>query len=142
MEALERTLVIDDIKDNIYGLTESEAAKNLEVYGKNVLEQGKKKSWLKTLLSQFTDLMIIILIVSSVISFFMGENSEGIAILVIIILNGLLGFFQEVRTEKAMEALMNMAAPHARVIRDGLIKDIPADMVVPKVLKLPHGVQQ
>ena len=134
MEALERTLVIDDIKDNIYGLTESEAAKNLEVYGKNVLEQGKKKSWLKTLLSQFTDLMIIILIVSSVISFFMGENSEGIAILVIIILNGLLGFFQEMRTEKAMEALMNMAAPHARVIRDGSIKDIPADMVVPKDL--------
>jgi Ca2+-transporting ATPase len=134
VEALERTLVIDDIKDNIYGLTESEAAKNLEVYGKNVLEQGKKKSWLKTLLSQFTDLMIIILIVSSVISFFMGENSEGIAILVIIILNGLLGFFQEMRTEKAMEALMNMAAPHARVIRDGSIKDIPADMVVPKDL--------
>ncbi|NLB78409.1 MAG: cation-translocating P-type ATPase, partial [Clostridiaceae bacterium] len=76
----------------------------------------------------------IILIVSSVISFFMGENSEGIAILVILILNGLLGFFQEMRTEKAMEALMNMAAPHARVIRDGLIKDIPADMVVPRDL--------
>ncbi len=134
MEALERTLVFDDIKENIYGLTESDAAKNLEVYGKNVLKQGKKKSWLKTLLSQFTDLMIIILIVSSVISFFMGENSEGIAILVILILNGLLGFFQEMRTEKAMEALMNMAAPHARVIRDGLIKDIPADMVVPRDL--------
>ncbi len=134
MEALERTLVFDDIKENIYGLTESDAAKNLEVYGKNVLKQGKKKSWLKTLLSQFTDLMIIILIVSSVISFFMGENSEGIAILVILILNGLLGFFQEMRTEKAMEALMNMAAPHARVIRDGSIKDIPADMVVPKDL--------
>ena len=134
MEALERTLVIDDIKDNIYGLTETEAAKSLEVYGKNILKQGKKKSWLKTLLSQFTDLMIIILIVSSVISFFMGENSEGIAILVILILNGLLGFFQEMRTEKAMEALMNMAAPHARVIRDGSIKDIPADMVVPKDL--------
>lgn len=134
MEALERTLVLDDIEDSIYGLTETEAAKSLEVYGKNILKQGKKKSWLKTLLSQFTDLMIIILIVSSVISFFMGENSEGIAILVILILNGLLGFFQEMRTEKAMEALMNMAAPHARVIRDGLIKDIPADMVVPKDL--------
>ena len=134
MEALERTLEFDDIKENIYGLTESDAAKNLEVHGKNVLKQGKKKSWLKTLLSQFTDLMIIILIVSSIISFFMGENSEGIAILAILILNGLLGFFQEVRTEKAMEALMNMAAPHARVIRDGSIKDIPADMVVPKDL--------
>lgn len=134
MEALKRTLVFDDIKENIYGLTESDAAKNLDIYGKNVLKEGKKKSWLKALLSQFTDLMIIILIVSSVISFFMGENSEGIAILVIIILNGLLGFFQEMRTEKAMKALMSMAAPHARVIRDGITKDIPADMVVPKDL--------
>ncbi len=134
MEAFERNLVFDDIKENIYGLTESDAVKNLEVYGKNVLKSGKKNSWLKTLISQFTDLMIIILIVSSLISFFMGENSEGIAILVIIILNGLLGFFQEMRTEKAMEALMSMAAPHARVMRDGSIKDIPADMVVPRDL--------
>ncbi len=131
MEALERNIVFDDIKRNIYGLTEADAAKNLEVYGKNELKSGKKNSWIKTLISQFTDLMIIILIVSSVISFFMGQNSEGIAILVIIVLNGLLGFFQEIRTEKALEALMSMAAPHARVIRDGIIKDIPADMVVP-----------
>lgn len=134
MEATERTLVFDDIKENIYGLTESEAATNLELYGKNVLKKEKKSTWLKTLISQFTDLMIIILIASSAISFFMGENSEGIAILVIIILNGLLGFFQELRTEKAMEALMNMAAPHAKVIRDGVINDIPADMVVPRDL--------
>jgi Ca2+-transporting ATPase len=134
VEALERTLVYEEMQKNSYGLSESDAAKNLEVYGRNVLKEGKKKSWLKTLLSQFTDLMIIILIVSSVISFFMGENSEGIAILVILILNGLLGFFQEMRTEKAMQALMNMAAPRARVIRDGAIKDIPAEMIVPKDL--------
>ena len=134
MEALERTLGFDDIKDNIHGLTEAEAAENFLIYGKNVLKQGKKKSWLRTLLSQFTDLMIIILIVSSIISFFMGENSEGIAILIILILNGLLGFFQEIRTEKAMEALMNMSAPRAKVIRDGIIKDIPVDMVVPRDL--------
>jgi len=134
VEALERTLGFDDIKDNIHGLTEAEAAENFLIYGKNVLKQGKKKSWLRTLLSQFTDLMIIILIVSSIISFFMGENSEGIAILIILILNGLLGFFQEIRTEKAMEALMNMSAPRAKVIRDGIIKDIPVDMVVPRDL--------
>ncbi|HHU91315.1 MAG TPA: cation-translocating P-type ATPase [Clostridiaceae bacterium] len=131
---MERTLGFDDIKDNIHGLTEAEAAENFLIYGKNVLKQGKKKSWLRTLLSQFTDLMIIILIVSSIISFFMGENSEGIAILIILILNGLLGFFQEIRTEKAMEALMNMSAPRAKVIRDGIIKDIPVDMVVPRDL--------
>lgn len=134
MEALKSTLELEEIKEDNYGLSESDAAKSIEVYGRNALKEGKKKSWLKTLLSQFTDLMIIILIVSSVISFFMGENSEGIAILVIIILNGFLGFFQEMRTEQAMKALMNMASPRARVIRDGLIKDIPADMVVPKDL--------
>ena len=132
MEALKNTLIYDDIKENIYGLSETDAEKNLEVYGRNVLKSQKKKTWIKTLFSQFTDLMIIILIASAIISFFMGENSEGIAILAIIILNGLLGFFQEMRTEKAMEALMNMAAPHARVLRDGEIKDIPADMVVPR----------
>jgi Ca2+-transporting ATPase len=136
VEALERNIAFDDIKENIYGLTEADAARNLERFGKNELKGGKKNSWIKTLISQFTDLMIIILIVSSVISFFMGQNSEGIAILVIIVLNGLLGFFQEIRTEKALEALMNMAAPRARVIRDRAIKDIPADMVVPRDLIL------
>lgn len=131
MEALNQVPVYDDIKEN-YGLSEPEAAKNLEVYGKNVLKAHKKKTWLKTLISQFTDLMIIILIASAIVSFFMGENSEGIAILAIILLNGFLGFFQEMRTEKAMEALMSMAAPHARVLRDGVIRDIPADLVVPR----------
>lgn len=134
MEAAKRTLVFDDIKESIYGLTESDAKKNLEIYGHNALKKEKKSTWVKSLISQFTDLMIIILIASSVISFFLGENSEGIAILTIVILNGLLGFFQEMKTERAMEALMNMAAPHAKVIRDGLMKDIPADMVVPRDL--------
>lgn len=134
VEALKSSIRFDDIRENSYGLTETEAAKNLEVYGKNALQKQKKNTWLKTLLSQFTDLMIIILIASSIISFFMGEASEGIAILAIIILNGFLGFFQEMRTEKALEALMGMAAPHARVIRDGEIKDIPAELVVPRDL--------
>lgn len=134
MEALKQTMAFEDIRENMYGLTETEAAQNMEVYGKNILKQQKKSTWLKTLLNQFTDLMIIILIASSMISFFMGQNSEAIAILAIVFLNGFLGFFQEIRTEKAMEALMNMAAPHARVIRDGLLKDIPAEQVVPRDL--------
>jgi Ca2+-transporting ATPase len=127
-------IVFEDIKKNTYGLTEAEAAKNLDVYGPNVLKQQKKNTWLNTLFSQFTDLMIIILIASAIISFFMGESSEGIAILSIVIINGFLGFFQEMRTEKSMEALMDMAAPKARVIREGLVKEIPASMVVPRDL--------
>ena len=131
MEALEHSIDLKEISENVHGLTEANAAEKLEVYGKNVLDSGKRNTWIKTLISQFTDLMIIILIVSSIISFFLGENSEGIAILAIIVLNGLLGFIQEMRTEKALEALLSMAAPHARVMRDGTVKDIPADMVVP-----------
>jgi Ca2+-transporting ATPase len=114
-----------------HGLTGEEAKKRLEIHGRNVLKPAKRHGWLKILFSQFTDLMIIILIASSIISFTMGENSEGIAILAIILLNGLLGFIQEMRTEKAMEALMSLAAPHARVVRDGVIRDIPAEEVVP-----------
>lgn len=122
---------MDNYRNAAHGLTGEEANKRLEIHGRNVLKPAKRHGWLKILFSQFTDLMIIILIASSVISFTMGENSEGIAILAIILLNGLLGFIQEMRTEKAMEALMSLAAPHARVVRDGVIRDIPAEEVVP-----------
>jgi Ca2+-transporting ATPase len=122
---------MDNYRNAAHGLTGEEANKRLEIHGRNVLKPAKRHGWLKILFSQFTDLMIIILIASSIISFTMGENSEGIAILAIILLNGLLGFIQEMRTEKAMEALMSLAAPHARVVRDGVIRDIPAEEVVP-----------
>ena len=134
MQAIKPELLYENIKSNYYGLTEEDAAEALQQYGKNELKAQKKNSWFKTLISQFKDLMIIILIASTSISFLMGEVSEGVAILAIIILNGLLGFFQELRTEKAMEALMDMAAPKARVIRDGRTKEIPADMIVPNDL--------
>jgi len=122
---------MDNPRNAVSGLTGEEARRRLEIHGRNALKTVKRHGWLKILLSQFTDLMIIILIASSIISFIMGENSEGIAILAIIALNGFLGFIQELRTEKALEALMSLAAPHARVIRDGVVRDIPAEEVVP-----------
>ncbi|SHI70944.1 Ca2+-transporting ATPase [Thermoclostridium caenicola] len=131
MQAEKQLPVMDYSGNAVHGLSTEEAQRRLEIHGKNVLKSAKGHGWIKILLSQFTDLMIIILIASSIISFIMGENSEGIAILAIIILNGLLGFFQELRTEKALEALMNLAAPHAKVVRDGVIRDIPAEEVVP-----------
>lgn len=131
METERQLPIMDNYRNAAHGLTGEEANKRLEIHGRNVLKPAKRHGWLKILFSQFTDLMIIILIASSIISFTMGENSEGIAILAIILLNGLLGFIQEMRTEKAMEALMSLAAPHARVVRDGVIRDIPAEEVVP-----------
>lgn len=131
VEAQRQLPLTDNSKNAVCGLTGEEARKRLEIHGRNALKTAKRHGWLKILFSQFTDLMIIILIASSIISFTMGENSEAIAILAIIILNGLMGFIQEMRTEKAMEALMSLAAPHARVVRDGVIRDIPAEEVVP-----------
>ncbi len=113
------------------GLTSSEAAKRLEQYGSNTLKSGKRIHPLAIFFSQFKDVLIIILLVATVISFIMGETTEAIAIVVIVIVNAFLGFIQEYRTEKTIEALRNMAAPTCRVTRDGEIKDIPSSSLVP-----------
>ena len=113
------------------GLTSSEAAKRLEQYGSNTLKSGKRIHPLAIFFSQFKDVLIIILLAATVISFIMGETTEAIAIVVIVIVNAFLGFIQEYRTEKTIEALRNMAAPTCRVTRDGEVKDIPSSSLVP-----------
>lgn len=116
---------------NYLGLTSDAARKKLFEYGENKLVSGKKISPLKIFAGQFRDLMIMILLVSTVISVFMGETVEAIAIVIIVLLNAILGFVQEFRTEKTLEALKNMAAPNARVFRDGRPQTVPADTLVP-----------
>lgn len=113
------------------GLSEKEAKKKLEKYGPNTLSEKKKISALKILLEQFGDFMVLILIACTLISAFMGEITEAITIIAIVIINSVLGFIQEYRTEKTMEALKGLAAPIARVIRDGRLVDIPAETIVP-----------
>jgi Ca2+-transporting ATPase len=120
------------VQSSITGLSQKEAKSLLDKYGYNVFEQGKKLSPYKILVAQFKDILIIILLASTVLSVLMGEITEAIAIIIIIFINALLGFIQEFRTEKTMEALKNMAAPSARVYRDGAITQIPASEVVPK----------
>ncbi|MDR3551822.1 MAG: cation-translocating P-type ATPase [Clostridia bacterium] len=114
------------------GLSEKEAEISLKKYGYNVFEQGKKISASKIMLSQFKDVLIIILLVSTVLSVAMGEFTEAAAIIAIVFLNALLGFIQEFRTERTLETLKNMAAPSARVFRSGRLRQIPAAEVVPK----------
>lgn len=113
------------------GLTSSEAAKRLEQYGSNTLKSGKRIHPLTIFFSQFKDVLIIILLAATIISFIMGETTEAIAIIVIVMVNAFLGFIQEYRTEKTIEALRNMAAPTCRVTRDGEIKEIPSSSLVP-----------
>lgn len=113
------------------GLSEKEVRKKYEIHGPNVLSDKKKISAIKILLEQFSDFMVMILIAATVVSAFMGEITEAITIIAIVIINAILGFVQAFRTEKTMEALKNLAAPNAKVIREGRLHVIPAHEIVP-----------
>ncbi len=115
----------------VEGLTSSEAAARLSKYGPNELIERGGKSPLQLLLAQFTSKLVIILIVAAVISAFVGDFKDAIAILAIVILNAILGFVQEYRAEQAMAALKKLATPNVRVRRDGQVRDIPARELVP-----------
>ena len=117
--------------DTASGLSSREAEKRLREYGPNLLAEKKKASPLKLLFSQFTDIMVIILMISTAISAFMGEITEAVTIIAIVVLNAVLGFIQEFKTEKTLEALKSLTAPEAKVIRDGRQISIPADQLVP-----------
>ncbi len=129
--------------DEKQGLTSQMAAERLAQKGRNELaETDGKKSLFWRFLAQFDDFMILLLlgaaVVSVVISRLSGENDvlDAVMILGIVVLNAALGLFQESKAEKALEALKKMAAPHARVIRDGIVREISAAEVVPGDLLL------
>jgi len=113
------------------GLTRAEAASRLARYGPNAIQEGEKRSAWRMLLDQFTDFMIIVLLVAAVISGFIGEVVDTIAILVIVVMNGTIGFIQEYRAEQAMAALKKLAAATARVVRDGAVIEVAAAELVP-----------
>ncbi|WP_027629967.1 calcium-translocating P-type ATPase, SERCA-type [Ruminiclostridium cellobioparum] len=113
------------------GLTDKEAKYKLQKHGLNILAERKKISPLKILFQQFTDLMVIILMISTVISGFMGEMTEAVTIIAIVVVNAIMGFVQEFKTEKTMEALKSLAAPSAKVIRNEQQVSIPAEEIVP-----------
>ena len=113
------------------GLDAVTASNRLCEHGKNQIEDTKKKTILQMILSQLSDFMILILIAAALISGIIGDVTDTIIILAIIIMNATVGFIQEYRAEKAMEALKNMAANHARILREGKTMDIPASDLVP-----------
>jgi Ca2+-transporting ATPase len=119
------------LKTNPAGLTREGANQRLQQYGSNVLEAKKKKTIWSILLNQLTDFMILILIGAAIISGIVGDLTDTIVILAIVVINAIVGLVQEWRAEKAMEALENMSASHARVLRDNESIDIPAADVVP-----------
>lgn len=123
--------VLEFLKTSSNGLSEDEVKNRLSIYGKNILEIKKRKTPFQIFISQFKDFLIFILIVAAIISGFVGEVTDTITIIVILLINALIGFIQEYRAEKAMEALSKMASPYAVVIREGKTKKIPAEELVP-----------
>lgn len=126
----------------------SDQVKKLQVeFGPNKLNEKKKKTNLQRFLEQFKDVMIIILLIAAVISFVIAciegdvmEFFEPVLILLIVVLNAIMGMVQESKAEKALDALKNMSAPHARVIRDGEEKVIDASELVPgDIIRLEAG---
>ncbi len=129
------------------GLSSARVAELQAIHGANRLREKKKKTTLQRFLDQFKDAMILILIAAAIVSFVMvvmernwGELFEPGLILLIVILNAIMGVYQEGKAEKALDALKNMSAPHARVIRDGKESVIDAAALVPgDIIKLEAG---
>lgn len=125
---------------NMRGLSQEEADKRLEQYGKNELAQKKQTSMLKKFLANFTSLMALLLWAGGVMAILSGALELGIAIFCVNLINGLFSFFQEFKAEKATNALQKMLPAYARVIRDGEEKKILATEIVPgDIMVLEEG---
>ena len=111
-------------KELISGLSTKEAERRIEQFGLNELQHKEKTSVMKIFLSQFNDLIVWVLIAATIISGIIGDKADALTILIIVIINAILGFVQEFRTEKSLEALKELAAPTCKVLRDSSIKII------------------
>lgn len=123
--------VVNQLGASLQGLSNEEAKKRFEQFGPNEIKEKKKKTPFTLFLEQFKDFMILILIAAAIISGIIGEASDTIVILVIVILNAVIGFIQEYRAEKAISALKRMATPNAVVIRSGMPLNVSASQIVP-----------
>ncbi len=113
------------------GLNNQQVKEKLEIFGPNVLKEAKKKSIFEMFISQFTDVLIIVLMVAAVISAFLGEITDAVLILIIVVINAIIGVVQERKAEESMEALKKMTVPEAKVIRNGKQEVIETANLVP-----------
>jgi P-type Ca2+ transporter type 2C len=123
---------VQEIKSNLEtGLSDAEVSQRQAEYGKNTLPKGEGTNIVQLIIGQFTDLMVLILIGAAVISFFLGDSKDVIVILAIVILNAILGVYQEYQAEQALAALNAMQVPLVRVRRGGEVRQISAEDLVP-----------
>jgi Ca2+-transporting ATPase len=129
------TISVNKINDILHtshhGLSSDEALGRLAEHGPNLLAEKANRSLITLFIDQFKDFMIIVLIIAAIIAGALGEVSDTIAIIIIVVLNGVIGFVQEYRAEKAMEALKKMSAPMAKTFRSGRQVNLDASELVP-----------
>jgi Ca2+-transporting ATPase len=123
--------IIRYFDSSIKGLDSSEVSKSREKYGWNEIPEVKKASWLKLLLKQFKSLLVVILVIAAVISYFADHVIDTYVILAVVLINALIGFVQEIKAEQAVSSLRKMIVQRARVLRDGEEVTIPARELVP-----------
>lgn len=129
--------IIDELSvDPAYGLKSDEVSKRLEIYGENRLKEGKTKTFWELFYDQFKSILIAILLAAAVLSIFIGEFTEGVVIMIIVILNAFVGAKQEASAGDALKALKNMVSPAAKLKRNGRpvelssVEIVPGDIVV------------
>jgi P-type Ca2+ transporter type 2C len=128
---LDAASTLAQLQSSPSGLDSAEAAQRLNTYGPNELVERGRKSPLRILWEQFTSTMVLILLAAALVSALLGKVTETAAISAIVILFGLLGFFQEYRAEQAMAALKKLAVPNVRVRRKGEVREVSARELVP-----------
>ncbi|MCP4716255.1 MAG: cation-translocating P-type ATPase [Deltaproteobacteria bacterium] len=127
----EKDQTLKELGSAYNGLSSNEACKRLDEYGPNKLVEENKRSPLLMIFEQFKDVLIIILLAAALVAGIVGDPIEALAILTIVILNAVIGFVQEFRAEKALEALRKMAAPAATVVRNTVPTNVPSSELVP-----------
>lgn len=137
---LEKETVLEKLKTDLqHGLSESEVNRRLQKYGPNLLRRHKKRSLLRILWDQFKSIIIVLLVAAAVFAFWLGEFIDGLAILVVILLNTLIGFITELRAVRSMEALFKLGKVKTRVLREGAVQEIDAEKLVPGDIVLIEG---
>ncbi len=123
--------LLKEFKTDSRGLSTERAEKIRNEKGENVLQEGKRKSTLQVFLSQFCDLLVIILIIAAVISMFSDNIESTIVILAVLVMNAVLGTVQHVKAERSLDSLKQLSSPNAKVMRDGVKQELPSREIVP-----------
>ena len=112
------------------GLTEKEAARRYQEYGKNELKEPRKKTVIESFLEQLNDPLIYVLLAAAIISLLLHEVSDAVIIAIVVFMNAIVGMIQEGKAQKALDSLKKLTSPRAYVIREGKEREIPASQLV------------